>query len=146
MAMRHHHVAISVSDLDRSIDFYCTHFGMQKLCEPFPFSGEWYARIMDLEDPQGRMVVVGVGNIALELFEFHNPDQGDQDPDRPVSKRGFTHFGVDVDDIHEAYNRMSAAGVRFHCPVQEHHGTILATYGRDPDGNVFEMTQQVRPA
>ncbi|MGE3690437.1 MAG: VOC family protein [Novosphingobium sp.] len=144
--MRHHHVAISVADLDRSINFYCTHFGMQKLCEPFPFSGEWYERIMAVDDPQGRMVVVGVGNIALELFEFHNPDQGEQDHDRPVSKRGFTHFGVDVDDIDEAYARMSAAGVRFHCPVQVHNGTIKATYGRDPDGNVFEMTQQIGPA
>jgi catechol 2,3-dioxygenase-like lactoylglutathione lyase family enzyme len=142
--MRHHHVAISVADLDRSIDFYNTHFGMQKLCEPFPFEGEWYSQIMDLDDPRGRMVVIGVGNIALELFEFHNPDQGEQDPNRPVSKRGFTHFGVDVDDIDEAYARMSAAGVRFHSPVLVHNGTIKAFYARDPDGNVFEMTQSVQ--
>ena len=142
--MRFHHVAISVADLERSIDFYCTHFGMQKYIEPFPFEGEWYERIMAVGDPQGRMTMIGNGSISLELFEFHNPDQGEQDADRPVSKRGFTHFGVDVDDIDEAYARMSAAGVRFHCPVQIHNGTIKATYGRDPDGNVFEMTESVQ--
>ena len=144
--MRFHHVAISVADLERSIDFYGKHFGMAKLCEPFPFAGDWYERIMAVDDPQGRMVVIGANGMALELFEFAHPAPPDQNPDRPVSNRGFTHFGLDVDDIDDAYARMAAAGVRFHCPVQVHAGTIKATYGRDPDGNVFEMTQSVRAA
>jgi catechol 2,3-dioxygenase-like lactoylglutathione lyase family enzyme len=144
--MRFNHVAISVADLERSIDFYCTHFGMEKMIEPFPFEGQWYADIMGLDDPQGRMVMIGKNGMALELFEFHNPDQGEQDASRPVSKRGITHFGVEVDDIDEAYARMLAAGVRFHCPVLTFGTTTKAFYARDPDGNVFELVESLLPA
>ena len=116
------------------------------MVDPFPFEGEWYQKIMAVNDPQGRMTMIGANGMALELFEFNNPDQGEQDPDRPVSKRGITHFCVEVDDIDEAHGRMSAAGVQFHCPVQTFGTTIKATYGRDPDGNVFELVEHLQPA
>lgn len=144
--MRFNHIALSVANLERSIDFYREHFGMEKMIEPFPFEGEWYERIMAVNDPQGRMTMIGRNGLALELFEFHNPDQGEQDPDRPVSKRGITHFGIEVDDIDEAYARMLAAGVRFHCPVQTFGTTTKAFYARDPDGNVFELVESLQKA
>jgi hypothetical protein len=37
--------------------------------------------------------------------------------------------------------RLRAAGVRFHSPVTTFPSGIKATYGRDPDGNVFEMLE-----
>ena len=59
----------------------------------------------------------------------HTPTDDDGANDAPVKPTAF----ADRDE--------GSAG-----PIQDHHGTILATYGRDPDGNVFEMTQQVQPA
>jgi hypothetical protein len=32
-------------------------------------------------------------------------------------------------------------GAVFHCPPQDFGGAVKATYGRDPDGNVFELQQ-----
>ena len=142
--MRFNHVALSVASLERSMEFYRQHFGMEKLCDPFPFAGEWYEQIMALDNPQGQMVMIGKNGMNLELFEFHNPDQGEQDPDRPVSKRGITHFGIEVDDIDEVYERMHAAGVRFHCPVLTFGTTTKAFYARDPDGNVFELVESLQ--
>jgi predicted enzyme related to lactoylglutathione lyase len=46
----------------------------------------------------------------------------------------------DVDDVEAEYQRLLAAGVRFHTPPQD-FGSARATYGRDPDGNVFELQQ-----
>jgi catechol 2,3-dioxygenase-like lactoylglutathione lyase family enzyme len=126
--MRFNHVALSVADLDRSIAFYREHFGMEKMVEPFPFEGQWYADIMALDKPEGRMTMIGRNGMALELFEFHNPDQGEQD----------------VND--EAYERMLAAGVRFHCPVLTFGTTTKAFYARDPDGNVFEVVENLQKA
>ncbi len=137
-----HHVAISVADMERSIAFYRDIFGMTQACEAFPFGGEDYARIMALPDPQGRMCMMAKGNLMLELFEFAKPTPAPKDPQYPVSDRGFTHFGVWVEDIEGTYQRMLDAGVKFHCPVLQFQGGMKATYGRDPDGNVFELLEQ----
>jgi catechol 2,3-dioxygenase-like lactoylglutathione lyase family enzyme len=51
---------------------------------------------------------------------------------------GITHLCLDVTDIHAEYERLRAAGMRFHCPPIE-YGTRKTTNGRDPDGNVIEI-------
>ena len=43
-------------------------------------------------------------------------------------------------DIQAEYERLSAAGMRFHCPPLD-MGAVKATYGRDPDGNVVELQE-----
>lgn len=54
---------------------------------------------------------------------------------------GITHFCVEVSDIESEYERLKAAGASFHCPPLDFSGEAMATYGRDPDGNVFELLQ-----
>jgi hypothetical protein len=39
------------------------------------------------------------------------------------------------------YVRLVVAGVRFHCPVVTFPSGVKATYGRDQDGNVFELLE-----
>ena len=47
-------------------------------------------------------------------------------------------------DIDKEYERLAAAGMRFHCaPVQ--NGDAKMTYGRDPDGNVIELLEFLNP-
>ena len=131
------HVAISTGDLDRSIHFYCELMSME-LVSKGPFDGELYDTIMDLKAARGRVAMLRLGNAQLELFEFTNPTAKEQNPDRPVCDQGITHICFDVIDIHAEYERLKAAGVPFHCPPQD-AGFAKATYGRDPDGNVFEL-------
>ena len=112
--MRFDHVGISVRNIEQSVSFYHDMFGMEKLCEPFPFGGEWYDSIMGVDNAQGRMCMIGGGNLQLELFEFANPAPTAKDANYPVSDHGYSHFGIVVDDIAAAHDRMKAAGVRFH--------------------------------
>ena len=145
--MKFNHVGISVADIERSISFYRDMFGMEQLCDVFPFGGEQFDAIMDIAGVQGRMCMIGKGNLQLELFEFSNPDPGTKDPEYPVSDRGYSHFGFDVDDIEETYDRLKAAGVRIHSPVITFMGGgMKAIYARDPDGNVFEVLQPATPS
>lgn len=137
-----HHVGISVVDIERSIAFYRDIFGMEQACDIFPFAGDSYRQIMALPDPQGRMCVMARGSLMLELFEFSRPEPAPQNPDYPVSGHGLTHFGVVVEDIDGTVERMEAAGVHFHSPVLHFQGGMRAGYGRDPDGNVFELLEQ----
>ena len=145
--MKFNHVAISVSNLERTIGFYRDIFGLEPLIDPFPFGGKDFEDIMALPGVQGRMTMIGNGSVQLELFEFSNPSPKAKDPHYPVSDRGYTHFGFDVDDIEAVYQRLKAAGAPIHSPIITFTGGgIRAIYARDPDGNVFEAMQAGEPA
>lgn len=143
--MKFNHVGISVSDIERSIAFYRDMLGLEQLCEVFPFGGAPYEAIMDIPGVSGRMCMIGSGSLRLELFEFAKAKP--KDPEYPVSDRGYSHFGVEVDDIGAAYAKLEAAGVRIHSPVISfNQGSMKAAYCRDPDGNVFELLEPRKPA
>jgi catechol 2,3-dioxygenase-like lactoylglutathione lyase family enzyme len=134
------HVGISVSNLGRSISFYRDLLGMEVVVED-TFSGDQYDAILRLRATSGKVALLKSGDMQIELFEFSHPTPRHADPDRPVCDHGITHFCVQVDDVDDSYERLRASGVSFHCPPIVFYGTAKATYGRDPDGNVFELLQ-----
>lgn len=143
--MKMNHVGISVSNLENTIAFYRDMFGMEELMAPLPFNGGDHSRIMGLDGATGRISMIRKGDVHLELFEFASPRPSPRDPNYPVADHGYSHFGFEVEDIDECYERLTAAGVRFHCPVVSFPGGIRALYGRDPDGYVFELLEMPSP-
>ncbi len=142
MILGTHHVGISVAHLERSIQFYCTRFGMEVAVEG-EFDGNSYADLMALEEAAGRAALLRLKgtSLQLELFEFRRPPPRAGDPNRPVCDQGITHFCVQVTNIESEYERLKAAGVVFHCPPRRFPSGNKATYARDPDGNVFELLE-----
>lgn len=136
-----HHVGISVRNLERSIVFYTELMGMEIAAPTFPLNAPDLEQIMALPALQGRMCVVRKGSLLIELFEFAHPKPLMKDADYPVSDLGISHFGIEVEDLEATYQRLFAAGVRFHSPVMRFPRGVKATYGRDPDGNVFELLE-----
>lgn len=137
-----HHVALSTADLARLQAFYCDLLGFREITR-----ASWHGdqgkidRVMDLPETAATTVMLELGPLCVELFQFAAPAQPSKaDGERPVHKHGITHLCFDVDDVDTEYRRLSAAGVRFHTPPQD-FGVAKATYGRDPDGNVFELQQ-----
>ena len=138
--MKFSHVGVSVTDIERSIAFYHDLFGMELLVDVFPFGGEDFETIMNNPGVSGRMCMLGQDNLQLELFEFVGSRA--KDPEHPVSDRGYSHFGFEVDDIDATYEALKSAGVRIHSPVITFmDGAMRAIYCRDPDGNVFEVME-----
>lgn len=133
------HVGVSVSNLERAVGFYRDAFGMQIVAQR-SFGGERDETILRLKGARGSVATVGLGDIEIELFEFASPQPKPSDPNRPVCDHGITHFCLQVTDLHGEYARLKAAGVLFHCPPVDFPGG-RATYGRDPDGNVFELVE-----
>jgi catechol 2,3-dioxygenase-like lactoylglutathione lyase family enzyme len=82
----------------------------------------------------------------VELFEYRSPRPRPGDADRPVNDHGLTHLCIDVVDVDAEYERLEAAGMRFHCPPQDLGPDVRTTYGRDPDGNVIEIQEIRNPA
>jgi catechol 2,3-dioxygenase-like lactoylglutathione lyase family enzyme len=134
------HVGMSVANLGRSIEFYRLLLGAQTVLDT-PFSGRQYESILALNDVMGRVALLRASGIELELFEFQQPRPRPADRERPVCELGITHFCIEVTDIEAEYRRLTAAGVSFHCAPLE-FGKAKATYGRDPDGNVFELVER----
>jgi catechol 2,3-dioxygenase-like lactoylglutathione lyase family enzyme len=141
MRMKMNHVGLSVGNVDAAVAFYCDNFGMEKLSPIFPFGGPDFSSVMGLQDASGRMCMVANDTVRIELFEFANPVPKPKDQDYPVADHGYSHFGIDVEGIEDVFAKLSAAGVRFHCPVTTFSSGMKAAYGRDPDGNVFEIME-----
>ena len=145
-----HHVALSTPDLDRLEVFYTEVLGFERA-----FESSWRDRpvidqIVGLKDSAARNIMLRAGNAYIEIFEYSSPQGRPADPNRPACDHGYTHFCLDVRDIDAEYERLSAAGMKFHCPPpsveQLSHGTIRATYGRDPDGNIIEIQEILDPS
>src|SRR5687768_17171763 len=110
------HVGISVSSIDRSFRFYRDVMGMEVVVEPRTFSGELYEKILALEGAVGKVALLKKDSLQLELFEFSHPAPRPKDANHPVSDHGISHFCIDLVDLDSEYERLKAAGVRFHCP------------------------------
>jgi catechol 2,3-dioxygenase-like lactoylglutathione lyase family enzyme len=135
------HVGISVRDLARSIKFYSDVLEMQVVEGPISFGGSLYEQILALKGVRGEAVLLKRQGLQLELFEFTHPKPNFKDARYPVSDHGLSHFCIEISDIDSVYRRMLDAGVVFHCPPMNFFGEALATYARDPDGNVFELLE-----
>ena len=133
------HIGISTADLDRSLGFYRDLMGLE-LTVDTPFGNNSIDTITDLKDAKGRVVLLKLGDTELEIFEFSNPPAKASDPKRPVCDHGITHICFEVTNIQQEYDRLREAGVTFHCEPQN-AGSVKAVYGRDPDGNVFELLE-----
>lgn len=136
-----HHVAISTPNIERLLGFYRDLMGFEEIQR-----GGWEPgaaqvdQVLGLVDCSATQVMLRGANLCIELFEFKTPEPEPMNPDRPVNNHGHTHICFDVVNIHEVYDRLLAAGIRFHAPPQD-FGAVRATYGRDPDGNVFEIQE-----
>lgn len=140
-----HHVAISTPNLKRLLGFYRDLMGFREVQRTRWEPGtEQIDRVMNLKNSGATQVMLKGANLCIELFEFTSPEPEAMNPQRPVCNHGHTHICFDVVNIHDVYERMVAAGVEFHCPPQD-FGPVRATYGRDPDGNVFEIQELMEP-
>ncbi len=138
-----HHTAISTPDLDRAVAFYRDLLGARMVSEfEWPTGAEIADRIVGLKNSSARAVMLRLGNAMIEIFEYTTPEPRPSDPERPVCDHGITHLCLDVTGIDAEYERLVAAGMRFHSPPQD-LGAVKATYGRDPDGNVVELQEVI---
>ena|SRR5437763_15927240 len=116
------HVNLTVSDLDRSIAFYCDLLDLQV---------RWKGPI----DGERLGAHVGDDRCYLALFQAAADGPVEQDYGRP----GINHFGFVVDDLEEARRRLGRLGATVHFePVYEPGRRI---YFRDPDGIEVELVQ-----
>ena len=120
--MKYLHTMVRVTDLDASLDFYCTRLGLTEL------------RRYDSE--QGRFTLVflaasGDEDAQVELTHNWDPEPYDEG-------RNFGHLAYAVDDIYQTCRRLMDGGVTINRPP--HDGRMA--FVRSPDNISVELLQK----
>jgi glyoxylase I family protein len=139
---RFSHIAMSVADLERAVDFYTGVFGFSA-GKPYAAAGRRVAALMEA-DPQGfDGVFLRLDDLLLELLAHARPIPPDQVP-RRAAELGIAHLSFVVDDLAEVIARVEAAGGHVRTRLQHEFEPGPATeivFCTDPDGNRIELIE-----
>lgn len=140
------HIGITVSDLDKSLEFYRDYLGF-KVEKQMVESGECIDRFSALEGVNVTTVKMSgtepTGMIELLYYHSHN-DDSPQSTDYPITRVGCSHFALTISDLDSLYENLINAGIHFNYPVQiSPDGNVKIAFCRDPDGNLIELVEEL---
>lgn len=135
-----HHIAISVTDMDRALKFYCKLMGFQVDWDMDHRSGDALSKVVGMAGADARIVMLKGYCIRLELFKYYNPP-GTKTGDWRQCDFGLIHFALQVTEIQKIYDRLAKAGVQFNCPPQRLRTGVWATYMKDLEGVTIELVE-----
>lgn len=120
--MKYLHTMVRVSDLDKSLEFYCDKLGLKELKRN--------------EHAQGRFTLVFLaapGNEDAQVELTYN-----WDPETYAGGRNFGHLAYEVQDIYATCQRLRDRGVTINRPPRDGRMAFI----RSPDGISIELLQK----
>ncbi|MDR7146959.1 lactoylglutathione lyase [Rhizobium sp. BE258] len=127
--MRYLHTMVRVKDLDASLHFYCTLFGLKEIRrsenEKGRFTLVFLAATNDISDAEA------YGAPCLELT--YNWDTEDY-----TGGRNFGHLAYEVDDIYATCQQLMDSGITINRPPRDGRMAFV----RSPDGISIEILQK----
>ncbi|MFH0761049.1 MAG: VOC family protein [Bacteroidota bacterium] len=135
------HVALSVSDLDRSIEFYCKNLNCEviRIIEPNPDS--LLGKVVGMPGCVARIAHLKSGPNMLELFEYQKPRGKTIPDDDSQADNGFVHAGFRSTDVRNDYLLLKNNGVDFISEPVEFRKDVWICYFHGPDGEVCELRE-----
>lgn len=139
------HIAVTVSDTQRSLDFYCGLLGLTQV-EQHQLAAEDVKKANAIENARGqstRLVAPETPGILIDLLEFFELPKDSTIVAPGVV--GATHFALSVENLQEAYETLKSKGVKFDAepvtfPLET--GSVTVVFLQDPDGNSIELVDQ----
>lgn len=120
--MKYLHTMVRVSDLDKSLDFFCNKLGLRELRRKESEKGRFTLVFLAAPDDE---------NAQVELtFNW--------DPEEYGEGRNFGHLAYAVDDIYAICRRLTDAGVTINRPPRDGHMAFV----RSPDNISIELLQR----
>ena len=135
------HAGLSVSDLDRSIAFYCDVIGFELVRIVEPFDDDRLGKLTEIPGAKARIAHLWLGKNMLELFEFTEPRGRALSDGDTMANQGFQHIGFRTADTRGDYERLKAQGVEFTTEPIEFREGVWIVYFKGPDGEMLELRQ-----
>lgn len=141
MTISFSHLGICVSDLDRSLRFYCEGLGFEPTASHRV--GKEFAALMELEGVELESRMIARDGVTIELLGYLCPEPLGEGGRRPMNQLGLTHLSLRVDDVDTVASTIGQFG-----------GTVVAdtrttfdlaghpldfVYCTDPDGVRIEL-------
>ncbi|MGB5624814.1 MAG: VOC family protein [Woeseiaceae bacterium] len=120
--MKYLHTMVRVTDVEKSLDFYCKQLGLVELKR--------------YDSEQGRFTLIflaapGDHDAQVELTHNWDPEEYDEG-------RNFGHLAYQVDDIYALCQKLMDAGVTINRPPRDGHMAFV----RSPDNISIELLQK----
>jgi lactoylglutathione lyase len=119
------HVAIKVTDLDRSLDYYVNKLGLPEM--------------MRLEKDDGSVWLVYLRITDEQYLEVFPGAENDRAPG--WNANGMNHMCLAVDDIDVVLAQIEAAGLQLLLPLKTAIDGNRQAWLEDPDGNRIELME-----
>jgi glyoxylase I family protein len=145
MNRRFDHIALTVTNIERSVSFYSLLGFVRVTPEPVDVDTAWIKTMTGIPDAHLQVQNLELGQTTLELLHYVRP-KTPAHADMPLTSAGAAHVAVAMDDVYAEFKRLSAVGVKFRSePITVPQGLSFAgfkaVYGFDPDGYTFEILQ-----
>ncbi|MEM9926355.1 MAG: lactoylglutathione lyase [Cyanobacteria bacterium P01_D01_bin.50] len=127
--MEYLHTMVRVSDLEKSLDFYCNNLGLVEIRRKESEKGRF--TLVFLAAPQDVEKVKESTSPLVELTY-------NWDPEDYQGGRNFGHLAYRVDDIYETCDRLKSGGVTINRPPRDGRMAFV----RSPDGISIELLQK----
>ncbi|MBA2513709.1 MAG: VOC family protein [Solirubrobacterales bacterium] len=138
-----HHTGITVSDLERSVGFYCSAFGLEET-RRVELGGEAFEEAVGVPGAEVELAMLAGGNTVVELLQYKTSSG------KPFTLKnndvGSAHLCFTVDNIEAVYGSLVEKGVPGVAAPSEApeagpaEGTRFA-YLLDPDGITVELLE-----
>ena len=127
--MKYLHTMVRVTDIDKSLDFYCTKLGMVEVRRHDSEAGRY--TLVFLAAPEDRQQAEAERAPLLELTY-------NWDPEVYGEGRNFGHLAFEVDNIYDTCRKLMDAGVTINRPPRDGHMAFV----RSPDNISLELLQK----
>ena len=140
-------VGMTVSDMDRSVDFFARVLSFEKVSD-VEVAGEDYEHLQGLFGIRMRVVRLKLGQEFITLTEYLAPRGRPIPVDSRSNDRWFQHFAIITSNMERAYDWLrrnkvehASSGPQRLPDWNKNAGGIKAFYFRDPDGHNLEILQ-----
>ena len=135
-----HHVAVSVTDMDDSIRFFCDNLGFEVEWDQDHKSGQTISTVVGLEQVEARFVMLEGCRTRLELIQYYQP-VGRNNNSRKQCDFGISHFCFTVKNINKIYKELVSKGVQFNSTPQNLRPGVWAVYMQGPENIIIELLE-----
>ena len=123
--MNYLHTMVRVSDLEKSLEFYCEHLGLVVL------------KKVENEGGRYNLVFLGTSKNSEGMIELTY----NWDPEAYTEGRNFGHLAFQVEDIYATCQKLMHAGITLNRPPRDGYMAFV----RSPDNISIELLQAGNP-